>query len=314
MVRVPVAIVVMVFAVYMAEMAASAIAAGALIPQTWLAWALFVWLLLMIDMHSLVAAVGQRREWISASDLLIAAFAAAQLGFVVVWAALGCEKWYLRLPITFVIAAVMLYCWYQVLDVMFRQRWTTILFIELASIALLATVLRLARFRLLKLDQTAIGDGLGHMQFGLRHVLVLVTALALLLGIARAAQMLTLSSFLDVFGALKLWRLGIACPSAMLVVLAFWAALGKGSALLRITLLTSGCLAIGLGMASWSNYMLKTAVPRIWVFDADLWERIQFWEFRYWWIAWYCMSTGLLSACLLFFRTRGYRIVRTSRP
>jgi len=312
-VSMPMAVVVVVFAIYIAEMTVVAIAAGAGIRQTWLAWMLFAWLLLLIDLNSIVAAVGQRSTWSSPRDLSIAAFAAAQLGFLVVWAAIGGEKWYQRLPIAFVVAGIALYCWTYLADSLGYRRWTTVLFIELTSIAFLSIVLRLAGFQLHKLDDTRAGSVLSHMQFGLRHVLVLITALAVLLGVARAAEMLTLPFFLDTARSLKLWRIVIACPSAMLVVLAFWAALGRGSAWLRIVLITFGCVVVGFGMAAWSLYMLKTAPLPGGRFSRDLWECERFWKIRYWWIAWYCLSTGLLSACLLFFRARGYRIVRRSR-
>jgi len=304
------AVIVVVFSVYIAEMTVIAIAAGAGIRQTWLAWSLLAWLLLMIDLH--VVVVGERSAWGRQNDLPIAAFTVAQLGFLVVWAAIGGEKWYQRLPITFFIASIFLYWSYHFVDTFGYRRWTTILLIELVSIAFLSIALRLTGFRLRKLDETGIGGAGNRMQFGLRHVLVFITVLAVLLGVARAAQMLTLPFFLDVVRSLKLWRLGIACPSAMLVLFAFWAALGKGSALLRITLITFGCVAIGFGTAAWSVYMLNTVLPAARI-DWDLGERIKLWEIRYWWIAWYCLSTGLLAACLLFFRTRGYRIIRARR-
>lgn len=161
-------------------------------------------------------------------------------------------------------------------------------------------------------DRSASGD-LGPMQFGLRHVLVLMTALAILLGAARAAQVLTLPFFLEVVRSLKVWRIVIATPSAMLIVLAFWAALGKGSAKLKTMLIAVGCVGIGFGMAKWAIHMLKKAAGGGVIFSADYWQRIRFWELEYWWIAWYCLSTGLLVACLLFFRIRGYRIIRARR-
>jgi len=309
----PMAVIVVIFSVYIAEMTAIAIAAGAGIRQTWLAWSLLAWLIMMIDLHLIVAAVGQGNAWDGQNKLPIAAFVTAQLGFLVVWAAIGGEKWYLRFPITFVIAGIVLYCWHHFVGYSAYHQWTTILFIELASIAFLSIALRLTGFRLHQWDEARAGSAEGHMQFGLRHVLVFITVLAILLGVARAAQMLTLPFFLDVVRSLKLWRLGIACPSAMLIVLAFWAALGRGSALLRIALITLGCVVIGFGMTRWSAHMLQTMVPLRGTMDMDMWERMRFWEIRYWWIAWYALSTGLLAACLLFFRARGYRIIRTRR-
>lgn len=304
--------VVVVFCAYIAEMTVVAVAAGAGIRQTWLAWTLLAWLLLMINMHLVVAAVGGPNSWSGERDLPVVAFAAAQLGFLAVWTAIGGEKVYLRLPITTVAACVVLFFWHHCAEALRHPTWTTILIIEVASTVLLSITLRLARFRLHRLGDTPPDSTTRHIQFGLRHVLILITALAILLGVAKAAQMLTLPFLLDVIRSLKLWRLGIACPSAMLVVLAFWAALGKGSALLRFALIAFGCVAVGFGTAAWSAYMLNTAVPGGRV-DWDLWQQMKLWEIGYWWIAWYCLSAGLLSACLLFFRTRGYRIVRTSR-
>ncbi len=307
-VKIPTTVVVVVFSIYIIEMTVAAMVAGAGIRQTWLAWMLFAWLLLMINMHLIVAAVGS-----SKTDLSIAAFAGAQLGFLVVWAAMGVEKWYQRLPVAFVIAGIVLYCWYHFVDTFGYHRWSLILFIELASIALLSIAFRLTGFRLHKLDKMLEGSAGKRVQFGLRHVLVFITVLAILLGAARAAQMLTMPFFLNAVSSLKLWRIVIAAPSAMLIVLAFWAALGKGSAKLKTALIAIGCLGIGFGMAKWLTHMLKTAGAPGFFFNRDLWQRRQFWELEYWWIAWYCLSTGLLVACLLFFRIRGYRIIRTRR-
>jgi len=76
-IRMPMSVVVVVFAIYIAEMTVIAVAAGAGIRQTWLAWMLFAWLLLLIDLNLIVAAVGQSSTWSSPRDLSIAAFAAA---------------------------------------------------------------------------------------------------------------------------------------------------------------------------------------------------------------------------------------------
>ena len=90
------------------------------------------------------------------------------------------------------------------------------------------------------------------------------------------AEILTLPFFLDTVRSLKLWRIAIAGPSAILVVLAFWAALGKCSVWLRIALITFGCVAIGFGMAAWSLYMLKYQFPAgtTWM---EMWEHKQLW-------------------------------------
>ncbi len=299
--------VVLVLFVYVAEVAAIAVVAGKGIRQAWLAWALFLWLILTVNMQLVVAEAAQIDHWWRQPSIGAASFLVAQLGFLIVWAVLGPGRWHWRVPAASVAVVCFLASGWYLSQGLNYGLWDAILVLNMASLVLLSLVFRFAGFRLYSPTEAAAGGQI--LQFGLRHILVLMVALSIALAAARGAEMLTWLFVRNLWRDMQLWRLLIACLSALLVGFAFWAALGGGRWWLRTVLLVGACLALGVGMVVYSQHALKSWRVRG-LSPGVSWDQVGFMQLEYWWIAWFGLSTGLLTACLLFFRMREFRLGR----
>jgi hypothetical protein len=100
--------------------------------------------------------------------------------------------------------------------------WDAILVLNMASLVPLAPVFRFAGFRLYSPTEAATGGRI--LQFGLRHILFPMVALSIAPAAARGAEILTWISVRNLWRDIQLWRLLIACLSAVSVCFAFWAA------------------------------------------------------------------------------------------
>jgi hypothetical protein len=299
--------VVLVLFVYVAEVAAIAVVAGKGIRQAWLAWALFLWLILMVNMQMVAAEAAQIAHWWSHPSIGAASFLVAQLGFLIVWAVLGPGWWYWRVPAASVAIVCFLASGWQLNQGLSYGLWDAILVLDMASLVLLALVFRFAGFRLYAPTEAATGGRI--LQFGLRHMLFLMVALSIALAAARGAEILTWIFVRNLWRDIQLWRLLIACLSAVSVCFAFWAALGEGRWWLRAVLLVGACLGLGVIMVVYSQQTWRLWGARGFAGGVP-WEQVRFMQLKYWWIAWFGLSTGLLTACLLFFRMRDFRLGR----
>jgi hypothetical protein len=149
-------------------------------------------------------------------------------------------------------------------------------------------------------------------QFGLRHVLIWTTSIAVSLAVARAFDLLTPAGMKSMLS--QGWPAFAAAGAviAIVLVIALWAALGRGPAWLRWTLLALAAATFGA-----ATFALNTFNDP-WRYGFSLGRR-SYWnitDWRYyaeheWWIiAWVALAGALLFSALLIHRTLGYRLIR----
>jgi hypothetical protein len=292
------------------------------IAHPWLRWIVFGWILLLINVLAGSLAMQAYLGWRPEQSMPPAALLSGQMGLGVVWAFLGDTKWTIRWPAMIVVVAGLFFLWLSFGNYGGQRRWTELLVLQIFTLSALCGGLRLRGFRLLILqEQDRLGQGDERrrpLQFGIKHVLIWTTALAVVLGVARAFDLLSWQGALELARNGLLWKLMVATTSAMVIIVALWVALGRGHWALRYSLGPVFALVVGWGLAAWSSYnfttlrTLLTSGAVAW-YQSD-WEVLAWYEFGSWWIGWLLLSGGLLAATLIILRVLGYRLVRLARP
>ena len=305
----------LVFGLFIVEVGLVGVIVGRLIPVAWLRWTLYGWILLLIDLQVGVMTSWQASGgyWKADGTCLSAALFSGQFGLVAVWAVVGVGRWYWRWPAMFVLAGLLAGVWTAIAPSYDSSRWTAALIMQSLAVVVICGVLRFFGFRLRLLDSLGrIADGattnLEPMQFQIAHVLVWTTALAIVMGIAKALDLLTADLFLGLYAAESTFITTLGVLSAMVIVVALWTALGQGSAVLRYVLLICIALATGGGTGWYCDWKYRnTRMGAVWS-NIDRW-----YEIGWWWLAWFLLAGGFLVASLLIFRAIGCRLVRQRR-
>jgi hypothetical protein len=198
-----------------------------------------------------------------------------------------------------------------------------LVFAQTVVLAAICGILRWQRFRLLAERQgsrqtlnVAIGGGhdLHATQFGVRHLLIWTTSLALMLAGARALQILTPAAHSYRNSHWSLLSAGIGV--AIVMVVALWAALGRGRSWLRWLVLAAAIVLCGILLVV-GDGVTSDGLDYLWDLRQG-WSTGYYWEhfFRYdaWLLAWVALAGGLLFATLLMPRALGYRLARPTRP
>jgi hypothetical protein len=292
---------------------------GRWIENPWWRWGLYCWGWILVDLQLFAAATfADGANYWNHGRMLPGSLFAAQAGLAMVWGFLGSSRWTLRIPACTLL--VFVFAWLSRGGYGMVREMVPL---QLAALAALCGLLRLQRFRLLPIARNpghaldkSLSTGLPTMQFGIRHVLIWTTSLAVLLGMLRALELLSLDS-LRVFyraGFVSLVSLGLAV--AITFVVAVWAALGGGPAWLRLPLLGLVLPVAGLAMAIlfWNSERIRWSPGTTF---SDLWKQPwmwqQFWKDDVWLAVWVALAGSLLFASLIILRTIGYRLVRTAR-
>jgi hypothetical protein len=291
-----------------------------LIENPWWRWGLYAWGWVLVDLQLYSTSVfADGGNYWNHDRMLPGSLFAAQAGLAIVWGILGSSHWTLRIP------ACTLLCF--VFALLARSGYgfaREMVPVQLIALAALCVLLWLRRFRL---DQMAVvagetGQATGDaasartMQFGIRHVLIWTTSLAVLLAMLRALDLLSLQTLREVSreGGVSLLTAGIVVAATFVV--AVWAALGAGPAWLRVPILLSVLPMAGLTLAlqSWNADRLRwspgTSISDLWN-QSWLWQ--QFWREYSWLAFWVALAGCLLFASLIILRTLGYRLVRTAK-
>ncbi len=292
---------------------------GRWIESPLLRWLIYGWCWVLVDLQTLTAGAlaGQSYYWGNVNRLLPGSLFVAQLGLVTIWAVLGRARWYLRWPAALVLGAC------SALPILGQHYHgndlTAFLFIQTCALAFICGVLRWQRFRLTAPSETAGAMAQGDlrpMQFGVRHVLIWTTSLAVVLALARALNLLSPGLFATLLGPRWLDNVTAGGLIAIVLVVALWAALGKGYGVRYLALVTATPLA-GVLVAASEWYHIQTTSPNTrWLWAATpppLWSWTfwrGWWDSEWWLFAWTCLAGGLLFAALLFCRTLGYRLTR----
>jgi hypothetical protein len=143
-----------------------------------------------------------------------------------------------------------------------------------------------------------------------RHVLIWTTAIAILLAILRALDLLSLEFVQRFLRRDFLWIATEGAVVAIVLVVSLWAGLGDGPAWLRWPL----PLALGLGgglCLAFVHWISSSPVGRIpsAQYPTGGWQH--FWVSEQPRIAWISLAGGLLFAGVLYFRAQGVRLSRT---
>jgi hypothetical protein len=274
----------------------------------------------LVDLQLLSAGVfaGGGNYW-NHTRMLPTSLFAAQTGLALIWGILGTTNWALRLPLCAVIGL------FTSLPVIEGFGVTGEMFpVQMISLAALCLLLRWQRFRLQCLEDLPLPAIVGDVspprkqlqlaQFSIRHVLIWTTSLAVMLGVLRALNLLSLRELLPFFeqGVVTLLTAGILV--AAVFVVAVWAALGAGSVWLRLAVLFLAMPSIGalLALLNWYSYPARFGSGRRDILS--LWTNSWAWQdFRdnHSWLAlWVYLAGSLLFASLLILRVLGYRLAR----
>jgi hypothetical protein len=194
--------------------------------------------------------------------------------------------------------------WYQL-------SWNDLLWAQAVTLAALCGILRLSGVTLRNTSNatahaTETGEPERSLQFGIRDVLVGTTALAILLGLAKAGDLLTAQFLKTSYSAGLLFLALIATSTAAVLLLALWASLGQGSTVFRLLLLLLIPPTIGLPIGTYCIHIQ----PMLKVLGLLPPDRLNHWYGTgYWWIGWMFLAGTLLASLLLIFRVPGYRLV-----
>jgi hypothetical protein len=289
--------------------------------QPWpLRWLIYGWTMLLTDLQLLVLV---NSDFSDAIRCLSSGIFAGQLSLFVVWGimARGSIGW--RLPALVVLLAVYWSCYTMLIRIGQQSwdafvSWSDLVAMQTALLSLLCGCLRLAGFSLVIVtpdnDTVPAGTSRRSLQFGIRDVLIGTTSLALLLAVAKAGDFLTVRYLRHIYDHGFLFVFTIAISTAAVLIVALWAALGRGHVLVRAITLLVASLAVG-GPLGW--YCVNIGQPQamaIWAApnaSATTAYWLQHWYAPgYWWLGWMFLAGTLLAASLVIYRTLGYRLVR----
>jgi hypothetical protein len=290
---------------------------GRWIDQPLLRWLIYGWCWVLVDLQTLTAAAmaGPSYYWGNMNRLLPSSLFVAQLGLVTIWAVLGTTRWYFRWPAAVVLG---MFCLVPIIDLHYHgSELTGLLFIQTCALALICGVLRWQRFRLV---DPALGPkqagAMKPLQFGVRHVLIWTTSLAVVLGVARGLNLLSPGFLAGLLGPRWLVNLTAGCLIAGVLVVSLWSALGQGGWIRYAALVVTAPLAGVLVAGSEWYYIQNTSPNTGWLWMGQTpplvsWAFWRGWWTNEWWLlAWTCLAGGLLFAALIIYRTRGYRLTR----
>ncbi len=302
----------LVFAFFILEVGLVGAIVGNYLPQPLFRWLIYGWVMLLIDLlvcgHAMMSSDGFIQQILPAAALV-----SAQIGLAMIWGILGTSRWYWRAPLAVGLGAGMLWFWISCVTGWSGRLMTPVLVVQAIVLFLITAGLWVRGYRLeIPLPEEGNGPGSSRLQFGIRDVLVWTTVMAILLGLMRGADMLEWKSVSDHPSVFLMCS--VAFLSAMVVVFAVWASLGKGHPLLRYGLLMVMLLVLGAGMGAacvyaddWLKRPARGGLLSYGGYDYDLHRWL---EVGWWWIAWMFLSGGLLAASLIVFRAVGYRLVR----
>jgi hypothetical protein len=277
--------------------------------------AVFLWCLVLLDLLTFMASLGDTRN--SQFGYMLVS---AQINLLILWTILGPGGWQWRLPLMIAIAPIVILLsttigstwwmggghWYSG-GGWFAESWNCVVLLAAIVAALLCIGLRWLGFSL-RLYRSAKCDtdsrALRMSQFGVKHMLVWSAAIVPLLLIARSLDFLFLTKVKqNEFFPITLLSLSLATVS----LVAIWVVLGAGRWFVRVPLLFLVPIVTTVALEAYSRSMVSQFGPYSSYKRpmADL-----FVEMAGNWLAWIWPGTALLAALLLFIRASGYRFVR----
>ncbi len=309
----------LLFALFIAEVGCLGWAAGAFIRNSLISWLVFLWCIILIDVQVLLATMdSQSGPWAGGARqgtvCLLYALLAAEIGLGITGVTLAKMNVLLRLLLatllTVVLAAV-----FRELNATFTfdsRGWNLALFCQSVANLVICCWLWMAGFRIqprlaLPAENTSFSAQLNKQsndlnqvadvepseeyesaQFSILHLFIWTTTLALLIAIARAIDWSFVSS------TSWLAQVIIGCCFAMISITAVWGSLGKGMLTQRLLILPTMVVLVGCLLAWLPNS----------------WNRLAWRQDTEFWISWTGLEMFSLTAVLMVFRARGYRLIR----
>lgn len=290
---------------------------GWLLGNKWWRWGVYLWGWLLIDLQvlSVLAFVAGSGDWSESERMLTVSLLAAQIGLAIIWGVLGTTYWAIRLPTCGVMATLF------ALPLIDRFSLTSeLLPVGVPALVALCLVLRWRGFRLNVVEPIPDHDhgrsrnpssvSSGSLQFGVRHVLIWTTSLAVVLGALRGLDLLSWDVLLPFLRGPIITLLTAGLLVASVFVVAMWSALGAGPAWLRWP-----AMFFAVALAGWVCALLSffdhggtLAMLRS---DPTAWN--YFWKYDGWMVAWMALAGGLLCASVLILRVTGYRLAQRPR-
>jgi hypothetical protein len=302
------------FALFVFQIGCVGVIAGRYIPVAWLRWTLFGWTLLLINLQICLVTnmQGARgRYWELEIPCLAAALFSGQVGFAAVWGVFGIGRWYWRCPAMLGLTLLLTTAWMTIETL---DAWTVAFITQAVAVVAICAPLRFVGFHLQPLDghsQLAAVDAREPepLQFQIRHVLGWTTGLAILLGLAKGLDLLNLETLRRIVRPEVAFVSSLALASAIVIVVALWAALGQGSRLMRYSVLVFATMAVGGSIAGYCAYWIYLRQSNLVRWS----ELFRWYNIEWWWLAWTPLSAGFLVASLLILRTTHYRLVKQRR-
>jgi hypothetical protein len=279
-------------------------------------YGIYIWHLALINLQAVVAWVfGGQHYW--RDGLYAATLIAAELGIVIMWATLGAERWPVRWPIALVLATALLLA---TAHIGYWGEWganswpifaVQSLLLSLAGLAIWWRGLRIQNLNEKDIYRTTYQP----TQFGLRDVLLWLTAIGLVCGLIRVAGVTADEWVFDRNRLIPMVSAGIAMTTAL--VIAFCAVLAPRRVLGHWTavVLTTVAAASMSAVVNWLDWMWQV---RPWTYAT---ARGELWWSRWYWgylvdiesrtFCWLCLVPTMLVALLMFPQARGWRL--TSR-
>lgn len=311
----PAAFVGLQVACYVAEVGIVGALVGRGLRSPLVRWIVFGWILLLINLLTMALVMQEGHDM--PLHLPTAGLFAGQIGLCVVWGFLGDTHWAVRLPLAALAVGGLLALWFNQWIDYRRALWDELLLFYLATLAALCALVRLTGFRLAIVDPRAgdsrPGGAAFRLQFGIKHVLTWMTALAILLAIGRGMDLLRWEVAQEAVNQYKPWKIMMAAGSGMTIIVALWVALGTGRWWWRYPAGVLMVLLLGSLLSTWNNtrQMASQALANAGGWRQVDWELMEWYEIGWWWLAWMFLSGGLLAATLIILRVLGYRLVRS---
>jgi hypothetical protein len=314
--------VTLTMATFIVQIGLMGIICGRWIDLQLMRWVLYVWCWVLIDFQAAVAWVFTDATSWWGSSFQPASLFTAQLGLLTIWAILGATRWTMRLPVAVVVGGVLFLFLSRV-----RYEYDNAVALILMQVAMLGgicVVLRQKGFRVSVLEpaeasrQSLAPTELRVSQFGVRDVLIWMTALALFCGLIR---WIGIPWEEWVSTRYRSWIPLFACGMALSVtlIIAMRAALSCEASpgrrcwpllLIPIVAITAAFVAWFASVWNWRPWTAP------WYGIASSWDRF-YWVFWYHFSdsaqfisTWLCLAGGMLFAALLFPRALGYRLVK----
>lgn len=284
------------------QLAVAAWVLSAMKLPNWLRTTIYVWCLGLINLQLIVMALDTyiSNSWRHNTQMPAAALIGGEIGVLWVWAIMGRGSTLVRLPLCLIPVWALWWLWKYSSG--YQSTWSDAMTLEASALIVLCIALRLFGFRLLNAE----GQQRKEKQFGMRHMLIATSLLAVIFTLVRITEQVG-PFFGTAFFGIRSWMALLALTTAFCMITAMWAALGKERTLKRLAFF---CLLVGLaGGLHWYDAERFLKLPSPWNIDS---EKYRLAELRAWWMGWFLISSSVLLAILFYFRLGGYRLTRSS--